>query len=177
MRDAMLAGLTLNIFNNHSKRVQGANLAQIVNVLQSVILTDKEKMLLTPTYHVMRMYNVHQDATLLGSEILNPTSYTMGNENLQNLSVSASKDSTGIVTVSMVNIHYSNAASVQVDLRGANFQKCTAEILTSGKIDDHNNFEQPNKITPKEFKNFTLKDNNLSLTIPPYSVIVVRLSK
>lgn len=175
MRDAMLAGLTLNIFNNHSKRVQGANLAQIVNVLQSVILTDKEKMVLTPTYHVMRMYNVHQDATLLGSEILNPTSYAMGNETLQNLSVSASKDSTGVVTLSLVNIHYSTPTSIQVDLRGGNFQKCTGEILTSTKVDDHNNFEQPNKIAPKDFKNFTFKDNILSLTIPPFSVIVMRL--
>ena len=63
MRDAMLAGVTLNIFNNHCDRVRMANLAQMVNVLQAVILTNKEKIILTPTYHVMEMYNVHQDAT------------------------------------------------------------------------------------------------------------------
>ena len=65
----MIAGVTLNIFNNHADRVRGANLAQVVNVLQSVILTDKEKMLLTPTYYVMKMYNVHQDAQLIPLKI------------------------------------------------------------------------------------------------------------
>ena len=69
MRDAMIAGATLNIFNNHADRVRMANLAQTINVLQAVILTDKEKMILTPTYHVMEMYNVHQDATLLPVDI------------------------------------------------------------------------------------------------------------
>ena len=100
MRDAMIAGVTLNIFNNHSDRVRMANLAQCVNVLQAVILTDKEKMILTPTYHVMEMYNVHQDAMLLPLNI-KTDEYSFGNEKLPSVSGSASKDSTGLTHISL----------------------------------------------------------------------------
>ena len=86
MRDAMIAGVTLNIFNNHCDRVRIANLAQMVNVLQAVILTNKEKMILTPTYHVMEMYNVHQDAKLIPSTI-NNADYVLNNEHLPAVSV------------------------------------------------------------------------------------------
>ena len=91
IRDAMIAGATLNIFNNHCERVRMANLAQTVNVLQAVILTNKEKMLLTPTYHVMEMYNVHQDATLLPIDVKS-NDYVVGTEKLPAVSVSASRD-------------------------------------------------------------------------------------
>src|SRR5258706_14865674 len=88
LRDALVAGTTLNIFNNHCDRVRMANLAQTINVLQAVILTDKEKMILTPTYHVMEMYNVHQDATLLPITITG-SNYIMGKDTLPAISVSA----------------------------------------------------------------------------------------
>src|SRR6185436_1227727 len=94
MRDAMIAGVTLNIFNNHSDRVRMANLAQTVNVLQAVILTDKEKMILTPTYHVMEMYKVHQDAQLMNVSFSNKN-YTHNTESLPAVSISASTDSSG----------------------------------------------------------------------------------
>ena len=94
MRDAMLAGVTLNIFNNHCDRVRMANLAQMVNVLQSVILTNKEKIILTPTYHVMEMYNVHQDAVMIPVTLEN-IFYTEGNDSLPAISVSASRDPAG----------------------------------------------------------------------------------
>ena len=104
MRDAMIAGVTLNIFNNHSDRVRMANLAQTINVLQAVILTNKEKMILTPTYHVMEMYNVHQDARLIPLTI-KTDDYTFGNEKLPSVSASASKDSTGLIHISLTNIN------------------------------------------------------------------------
>ena len=103
MRDAMIAGLTLNILNNHCDRVRMANLAQCVNVLQAVILTKEEKMLLTPTYHVMEMYNVHQNALMLPLTI-SCNNYTFGEKNLKAISVSASKDGAGAVHISLVNI-------------------------------------------------------------------------
>jgi alpha-N-arabinofuranosidase len=90
MRDAMIAGVTLNIFNNHSDRVRMACLAQTINVLQAVILTDSNKIILTPTYHVMEMYNVHQDATLLPVKV-STGNYVYGNESLPAVSASASK--------------------------------------------------------------------------------------
>src|SRR6185369_5900867 len=93
IRDAMIAGVTLNIFNNHADRVRVANLAQCVNVLQAVILTNKEKLILTPTYHVMEMYNVHQNATLLPLTVAG-NDYIFEGQKLPAVSASASKDST-----------------------------------------------------------------------------------
>src|SRR4029077_475658 len=93
MRDAMIAGVTLNIFNNHCDRVRMANLAQMVNVLQSVILTNKQKIVLTATYHVMEMYNVHQNATMIPVDLHNQRYYREGNDSLSAISVSASRDS------------------------------------------------------------------------------------
>jgi len=175
MRDAMIAGLTLNIFHNNARRVKGANLAQVVNVLQSVILTKEEKMILTPTYHVMRMYNVHQDATLLSTDVMNVATYQYNNQKLPNISVSASKDSAGVVTVSMVNLHYSKSEKIDIEFRGQSFTSCTGELLTSTKVDDHNTFENDNKIIPKLIKNVNLKNNQLNLELAPFSVAVYRL--
>jgi alpha-N-arabinofuranosidase len=113
MRDAVLAGATLNIFNNHAERVRMANLAQCVNVLQAVILTDKTKMLLTPTYYVMQMYSVHQDAKLLPLTINSPL-YTFNGETLPALSASASKDKNGFVHVSLVNIDSKKENKIEI---------------------------------------------------------------
>ena len=112
MRDAVLAGATLNIFHKHSERVRMANLAQIVNVLQSVVLTSGEKMLLTPTYHVMEMYNVHQDATNLPIEI-KTNDYSFEDKKLPAVSASASKDKAGLVHISLTNIDIRNARTTK----------------------------------------------------------------
>src|SRR3712207_3820443 len=111
MRDVMIAGATLNIFNNLADRVRMMNLAQTINVLQAVILTNEEKMLLTPTYHVMEMYNVHQDATLLPVK-LKSNDYTFGNEKLPAVSASASRDKSGVTHISLVNIDSKNVQEV-----------------------------------------------------------------
>jgi alpha-N-arabinofuranosidase len=175
MRDAMIAGVTLNIFNNHSDRVRMANLAQTVNVLQAVVLTNKEKMILTPTYHVMEMYNVHQDATLLPISV-NSTDYVLRNQKLPAVSASASKDKQGVTHISLVNIDASKTQTVEVDLRGSKFNgTITGRILTSGKIQDHNSFEKPETVKPAVFKNFKKTDNLLSVTLPPFSVIVLEI--
>jgi alpha-N-arabinofuranosidase len=172
MRDAMIAGSTLNIFNNHSKRVKMANLAQTVNVLQAVILTEGDKMLLTPTYHVMKMYNVHQDAQLLPISFESP-SYTYGGETLPALSVSASKDKNGLIHISLVNIDSKKENKVEIDIKELGIGKFMGTILTSAKIEDHNTFDNPNKIVPMVFKNFKVKKNTVEVTIPPFSVIVL----
>ena len=104
MRDAMVAGTTLNIFNNHCDRVRMANLAQTVNVLQALILTKGHQMLLTPTYHVFDLYKVHQDAKLLPLQISAAPDYTVDGQKLPALNVSASLDSTGAVHISLVNL-------------------------------------------------------------------------
>ncbi|MBK0369505.1 alpha-N-arabinofuranosidase [Flavobacterium agrisoli] len=172
MRDAVLAGATLNIFNNHADRVKMANLAQCINVLQAVILTDKTKMILTPTYHVMKMYAVHQDAQLIPVNFTSPK-YTVGNENLPAISVSASKDKNNAVHISTVNIDASKSHTIEVDLADFKLKNITGSILTSSKLQDHNTFENPSKITTKAFKGFENKKGKLAITIPPFSVVVL----
>ena len=174
MRDAMIAGATLNIFNNHSDRVRIANLAQAVNVLQAVILTNEEKMILTPTYHVMEMYNVHQGATLLPLTIKS-NDYTLGNRKLPAVSASASKDSTGLTHISLVNIDAAKPQSISVELKGSNFTSVTGRILTSNKLQEFNSFENPERIKPAVFKGAVLKGNSLTVTLPPFSVAVLEL--
>ena len=174
MRDAMIAGTTLNIFNNHCDRVRMANLAQIINVLQSVILTKEEKILLTPTYHVMEMYNVHQDATMLPIT-LNCNDYTMGKEKLKAISASASMDKNGVTHISLVNIDANKEQEVNINISGANYASVTGRILTSDKLQDYNSFENPNKIKPVIFNQAVLSKNSLKLKMPPFSVIVLEL--
>ncbi|HNP20918.1 MAG TPA: alpha-L-arabinofuranosidase C-terminal domain-containing protein [Panacibacter sp.] len=174
MRDAMIAGVTLNIFNNHADRVRMANLAQCINVLQAVILTDKEKMILTPTYHVMEMYNVHQDAKLLPLKILS-SDYVLGSEKLPAVSASASKDAAGKTHISLVNIDTKNTQTITVSLEGGQYASVTGRILTSAKLQNYNSFEEPNKITPAAFNGASLKANTLTVKLPPFSVVVLEL--
>jgi alpha-N-arabinofuranosidase len=174
MRDAMIAGATLNIFHNHSDRVRMANLAQAVNVLQAVILTKEEKLILTPTYHVMEMYNVHQDAKLIPLTIKS-NSYVFGKEKLPAISASASKDSNNLVHISLVNIDSKNAQEITINLEGGNLKTVGGRILASGKLQDHNSFEEPEKIKPAPFQGATLKGKTLTVKMPPFSVAVLEL--
>ena len=121
-----------------------ANLAQSINVLQAVILTNKEKMILTPTYHVMEMYNVHQDATLIPVELSSP-SYVSGSDSLAAVSVAASKDKNGDTHISLVNIHPGQAQQITLTINGAAYKSVTGRILVSPRLDDHNSFEEPKK--------------------------------
>lgn len=174
MRDAMIAGMTLNIFNNHADRVRMANLAQTINVLQAVILTDEEKMILTPTYHVMEMYNVHQDAKLLPLTVKSE-SYSFGNESLPSISASASVDSSGVIHISLVNIHARNAQDVAIDLFGSNARTVSGRILTSASFNDHNTFQTPDKVKPNRFTGSRFRKEVLEVTVPPFSVVVLEV--
>ncbi len=172
LRDAMIAGLVLNIFNNHADRVKMANLAQTVNVLQAVILTDEERLLLTPTYHVMHMYKGHQDARLLPVSFDSPR-YELGGESLPALSVSASQDTSGTVRLSLVNIDAGQGHPVEIDLSGLGLSKLSARILTSGRLQDHNTFDAPEKVKPVAFEDFTFRKGVFRAELPPFSVVVV----
>jgi alpha-N-arabinofuranosidase len=174
IRDAVLAGLTLNIFHNHADRVRIANLAQTVNVLQAVILTDEEKMLLTPTYHVMEMYNVHQDATLIPIT-LKSNDYVLGSDKMQAVSASASKDANGLVHISLVNIDAIKEQEISIDLRGQSLSSVTGRILNSSKLQDFNSFEAPNKVKPSAFKGASLSSNKVKVKLPAHSVVVLEV--
>jgi alpha-L-arabinofuranosidase len=176
IRDAMIAGLTLNIFNNHADRVRMANLAQIVNVLQSVILTNEEKIILTPTYHVMEMYNVHQDAFLVPVQLIS-NDFVMGEDRIQAVSVSASKNRSGKMHISLTNIDNHNNQEVEIGLNGYRVSKVSGRILTSAKVQDQNTFDNPKNVVPKSFDNVTLSGDNLAVNMPPHSVIVLELDE
>lgn len=174
MRDAMIAGVTLNIFNNHCDRVRAANLAQTVNVLQAVILTDKERMILTPTYHVMEMYNVHQDATLIPVSIVSKE-YVLNGQKIPAVSVSASKNKNGVTHISLVNVDARNQQEVTVNLRDGNYASVSGRILSSARLQDYNSFETPGKIKPVVFNGFKKSGDQLRITLPPFSVVVIEL--
>lgn len=175
MRDAMIAGMTLNIFNNHADRVRMANLAQTVNVLQSVILTKGEKMIKTPTYWVMEMYKVHQDAEMIPVDV-DGENFVMGNDDIPALSVSASKDDEGRIHISLTNIDNTRDQSVEMTLEGGGVKKVTGRILTSAHVQDHNTFDHPDKIMPAPFSGARLGGEKLTLTIPPNSLIMLELT-
>lgn len=174
MRDAMIAGLTLNIFNNHCDRVRMANLAQCINVLQAVILTNKEKMILTPTYHVMEMYNVHHGALMLPLTITS-NDYSFGEKKLTAVSASASKDKNGAVHISLVNIDAHNEQEVNIDLGDLPARTVTGRLLQSGKLQDHNSFDAPDKVVPSVFTGAKLNGSSLKVSLPPFAVVVLEL--
>ena len=59
MRDAVVAALTLDTFHRHADKVAMANVAQLVNCLQSLFLADGDRFVTTPTFHVFEAYGAH----------------------------------------------------------------------------------------------------------------------
>ena len=174
LRDALIAASTLNIFNDHCDRIKLANLAQTVNVLQSLVLTDKEKMVLTPTYYVFDLYKYHQDATLLPVHFYSPE-YSYGNDSIPAVNASASKDSNGVIHITLVNIDPKNKISVSTNMNGVNFKQAHAEVLTSKSFTDVNTFDDPNKVKPAAFTDFKNNSDALSINLPPMSVVLITL--
>jgi alpha-N-arabinofuranosidase len=171
LRDAHVAALSLNIFHRHAERVRMANIAQMVNVLQAMILTDKEKMVVTPTYHVFEMYIPFQGATSLPAEVKTPN-YQRGEFTLPVVDVSAARDAAGKIQVAFVNVDPNRAATVSTKIVGANARGMTGRILTAPAMDAHNTFDKPESIKPAPFKG-TRKGDELRLEIPAKSVVVV----
>lgn len=168
MRDAMVAALTLNIFNRNSDRVHMANIAQLINVLQAVILTEGAQMLLTPTYHVFEMYKEHQGAECLKT-IDDCKLLGKGCRAVKKVSSSASvKD--GKVTVTLANLDLEEGEQISLRLDGMDVTAVKARILT-GKMDAHNSFEDPEAVKPAEFTDITVKGSELSFALPPVSVL------
>ena len=173
LRDALVAAVNLNIFNAHASRVKMANLAQTVNVLQAVILTDKDKMLLTPTYWAYWLYKVHQDATLLPSTLAS-SKYEVNGKRIDALSVSASQDREGKIHLTIVNVDPNKAQTVPAELRGYSPKKVSGKILTSTKINDFNSFDNPTLVGVKDFKGAKLSsDGKINITVPPQSIILL----
>jgi alpha-N-arabinofuranosidase len=174
MRDAIVASVNLNIFNHHADRVKMANIAQLANVLQSMVLTDKEKMLVTPTYHVFEMYTVHQDATLLPSEVTSGD-YVFGPEKIPAVSASASRDKAGKIHVTLCNLNPNQPAQIACTLAGAKALKLSGRILTAPEMNAHNTFENPGAVKPAEFTAFNTTADGFSTALPAKSVVVLEV--
>lgn len=176
MRDAFVAALTLNIFNKYSERVKMANIAQVVNVLQAMILTDGHKMVLTPTYYVFDMYKGHMGATYLPFEI-ECDSLSSGDKKFPSISVSASKNTQGIVHITMANVNPDKDQTVNINLDGMNTKKLkvNGKILTAPTLEAHNTFDQPDAVKPTEFKNIKVNQAGLVVKVPAKSIISLEL--
>ncbi|MFL6577548.1 MAG: alpha-L-arabinofuranosidase C-terminal domain-containing protein, partial [Povalibacter sp.] len=175
LRDALVAAVTLDILHRHADRVRMSSVAQMVNVLQAMILTDKEKMILTPTYHVFDMYVPFQDATFLPTEVTTPQ-YKRADFAMPAVHTSAARGTDGRLHLSLVNLDPHQAVSVSVRITGASGRGATGRILTGSAMDAKNTFDQPNALQPQPFKG-TRKGDTLVFAMPAKSVAVVAVDE
>ncbi len=173
MRDALIAATTLNIFNNHSDRVRMANLAQTVNVLQALVLTKGHQMLLTPTYHVFDLFQVHMDREWLPVQFESPR-FKSGKTDIPSINVSASRDSSGNLYMTWVNLDPRQTYTIQTPME-QDFDIKEGRVLRSAKFTDHNSFESPDRLVPTNYKDASRKGRNLELKLPPLSVVSIVL--
>lgn len=175
MRDAFVAALSLNVFHKYTDRLKMTNIAQIVNVLQSMILTNGPKMLLTPTYHVFEMYKVHQDATFLPMDLICDKARVRDNREVPMLSASASKDKNGLIHITLANVDIDNTQNITLDLQGQKISGVNGRILTSASINDHNTFEKPDAVKPVAFNGAKVEKGQLKINIPAKSIVVLEV--
>ena len=186
MRDAMVAALSLNVFQRHTDRIKMANIAQVVNVLQSMILTDTKgtgHMVLTPTYHVFRMYNDFQDATFLPTSVQGDSidveggrMYNMTAGKIPAVSISAAKKADGTLVVALANTSLDKRQDVVLTLDGAKPKTVNGQILTCKNITDYNDFEHPTVVAPTNYKGARIKNGDITFSLPAKSVVVVNVN-
>ncbi|MBL4575555.1 MAG: alpha-N-arabinofuranosidase [Opitutaceae bacterium] len=174
LRDALVAALNFHIFHEHNERVRMTNIAQTINVLQAMILTEDEKMVLTPTYHVFEMFKVHQGATRISLN-LESNDYTFGESSMPQVSASASRDSEGKVHLTLSNTNPSDSADISCDLLGLEVSSVSGRVLTAEQMTAHNTFEKPDQVRPVDFEGARLDGSNLSIVMPAMSVVVLEL--
>jgi alpha-N-arabinofuranosidase len=174
MRDAIVAAYNLHLFHDRADRITMANIAQMVNVLQAMILTDKEKMILTPTYHVFEMFKPHQDATSLPLTLTTPD-YAMGEAKVPGVSASASRNKAGKIHISLANANPNSAVTISAALAGVTAKSVSGRILTATAIDSHNSFTAPEVVKPAAFDGAKFANGQLTLTLPAKSVVVLAL--
>jgi len=174
LRDAMVAALNINIFARHADRVRMTNIAQMVNVLQAMILTREGQMVLTPTYHVFHMYRGFQDATVLPIEVKSPW-YNKDQWVVPSVSAIAARGTDGVVRVAMTNVDPNRAASVQVAVSGLTPAGVTGQVLTAPTIQSHNDFGSGEVVKPAAFTGASVAGGTLSATLPAKSVVVLEL--
>lgn len=174
MRDAIVAALNFDIFHKYTRRLKMANIAQVVNVLQAMILTNETQMVLTPTYHVFEMYNVHQDAEYLASDIITSKHACDRKIAVPEVDVTASRKD-GKLNISLVNTDLKSAKKVLVSFDNAKAVSkiLSARVLTSKDVRDYNDFENPEVVSPVEFKDYKITKAGIEITLPACSVVAI----
>jgi alpha-N-arabinofuranosidase len=175
LRDAILAALNINIFARHADRVRGANIAQMVNVLQAMIITDEERMVLTPTYHVFKMYVPFQDATFV-PVTFDAGTYTHGSVTLPRLDAIAAKDAAGTLWLALTNLDPRESVEIGATLKSLSPTMATGQTLTAPKVDSVNTFEAPETIAPQPIE-AKVEGGKVSLTLAPKSVTVISVEQ
>jgi alpha-N-arabinofuranosidase len=175
MRDALVAAVNFHIFHKYADRIAMTNIAQTINVLQAMILTDKEKMILTPTYHVFEMFKVHMDAKHVPVEIESPA-YELNGKSIPQISASASVDDKGRLHLSLANLHHDQPASMKCAVKGAKTANITGRILTTPAINTINTFDAPERVKPAAFDGAKLANDALTIDLPAKSVVVLELT-
>ncbi len=176
LRDALVAALTLNIFNKHCRRVTMANIAQTVNVLQALILTDEhsDRIVRTPTYHVFELYRVHHDAEALALD-LQVDAVGAGHAVMPGITASASRDHAGAVNLTLCNVDPAQSAAVVCAVRGAHGQTVSGRVLTALTMQAHNTFDDPDAVAPQPFAGAELVGDRLTFTLPARSVLALTI--
>jgi alpha-N-arabinofuranosidase len=174
LRDAMVAALNIHIFARHADRVRMAAIAQMVNVLQAMLLTDGPRMVKTPTYHVFDLYQPWQDATALPIDVVGPL-YKVGEFGLSAVQASAVRDTAGNVHVALVNVDPNRPVSVRVSVSGLQAKAATGRIITAAAMDAHNGFDTPTVVAPQPFSGATVTGDRLDVMLPTKSIVVLQL--
>lgn len=177
LRDAMTAGSNLNIFNNHADRVKMANIAQTVNVLQSMVLTKDEKMILTPSYYVFKMYKVHQEANLIPIKLTDIPVYNKYNEKVPLVNASASINKEGEINITICNLDAGKGQQVQLEINGAEVKKIKGEIITGENINSFNDFGRQEEVTIKSFNGYKDNGNCIEVNMPSKSIVLITITK
>ena len=172
LRDAVVAALNFNIFHKHADRVRMTNIAQIVNVLQAMILTEGDKMILTPTYYAFKMYVPFQEATTLPLTVEGSPQLQQGDDAIPAISASAARGKDGKLYLALVNAHLHEAETVSVDVAGMTVNGANGEVLTAEAMDAHNTFDAPGNIAPSAYS-ATAANGTLTLDLPAKSLVVV----
>ena len=175
LRDAILAALNLNVFVRHADRVRGANIAQMVNVLQAMVMTDGEKMLLTPSYHAFRMYVPFQDASFV-PVTYDAGRYAHGEISLPRVDVIAAKDAAGKLWLAVTNLDANRSVEAEVSLTGVTARSAVGETLTAASVDSVNSFEAPHTVVPKPLS-AEARGGSVALKLEPKSVTVVSVER
>ena len=172
LRDALVASLNFDIFARHTDRLRGANIAQMVNVLQAMMLTDGARMVKTPTYYVFDLYKDYQDGVVLPVDVTSRL-YTKNQWSLKAVSASAVRGTDGVVHLGLTNVDPNRADTVTVTLNGLTGNRVTGRILTAATMDAHNSFDRPNEVVPAAFNGASLRGGKLVVTLPPKSVVML----